>query len=402
MVARARGCSQEWSWWRSRELRVLRGDLGLFLMLAVVHCPLALQLADSIGRRQALSLASGAAAASVLSPGAATAATAAASPLKLPSFGVGAWAWGDSLFWTYEKKEDAALRDVFDYVVESGVTLFDTAEVYGLGRSETLLGQFAASNPKAANIQIATKFAALPWRTKPSDVLEAAKKSTDRLGRPIDLYQIHFPNAYANEEYWDGLAMAVDSGLVKAAGVSNYGKDAVRACKARLASRGVPLVSNQIQLSLLYDYPLKNGLIDECKAQGVQVLAYSPLGLGLLTGKYTAESLPTGPRKSIAEKALADPAFGPLLDTMREVGRGSASPAQVALAWCAAKGTTVIPGARTLKQAESNLAARSLKLTAADVAALDAASAKLGPVLSPDSGPFPKKDKDTGLVMFDS
>ena len=95
MVARARGCSQEWSWWRSRELRVLRGDLGLFLMLAVVHCPLALQLADSIGRRQALSLASGAAAASVLSPGAATAA---ASPLKLPSFGVGAWAWGDSLF----------------------------------------------------------------------------------------------------------------------------------------------------------------------------------------------------------------------------------------------------------------------------------------------------------------
>ena len=87
---------------------------------------------------------------------------------------------------------------------------------------------------------------------------------------------------------------------------------------------------------------------------------------------------------------------------MREVGRGSASPAQVALAWCAAKGTTVIPGARTLKQAESNLAARSLKLTAADVAALDAASAKLGPVLSPDSGPFPKKDKDTGLVMFDS
>ena len=99
-------------------------------MLAVVHCPLALQLADSIGRRQALSLASGAAAASVLSPGAATAATAAASPLKLPSFGVGAWAWGDSLFWKYEKKEDAALRDVFDYVVESGVTLFDTAEVY--------------------------------------------------------------------------------------------------------------------------------------------------------------------------------------------------------------------------------------------------------------------------------
>ena len=193
------------------------------MLLTAVHCPLALQLADGVSRRQALSLASGAAAASVLNhPGAATAA-AAASPLKLPSFGVGAWAWGDSLFWKYEKKEDAALRDVFDYVVESGVTLFDTAEVYGLGRSETLLGQFAASNPKAANIQIATKFAALPWRTKPSDVLEAAKKSTDRLGRPIDLYQIHFPNAWCNAQYWDGLADCVDRGLVKKAGVSNYG-----------------------------------------------------------------------------------------------------------------------------------------------------------------------------------
>ena len=159
MVARARGCSQECPW-RSRELCVCAAISAsvivvLFLMLAVVHCPmlavvhcpLALQLADGVSRRQALSLASGAAAASVLSPGAATATTAAASPLKLPSFGVGAWAWGDSLFWKYEKKEDAALRDVFDYVVESGVTLVDTAEVYGLGRSETLLGQFAASNP---------------------------------------------------------------------------------------------------------------------------------------------------------------------------------------------------------------------------------------------------------------
>ena len=318
--------------------------------------------------------------------------------------GMGCWAWGDSLFWGYDPKQDKDLEEVFNYAIsKSPPVLLDTAELYGLGRSESLVGEFSKSHAKEGDTIVATKFAALPFRTKPENVLKACQASVKRLGgKPIDLYQIHFPNAYANEEYWDGLAMAVDSGLVKAAGVSNYGKDAVRACKTRLASRGVPLVSNQIQLSLLYNYPLKNGLIDECKAQGVQVLAYSPLGLGLLTGKYTAESLPTGPRKSIAEKALADPAFGPLLDTMREVGRGSASPAQVALAWCAAKGTTVIPGARTLKQAESNLAARNLKLTAADVAALDAASAKLGPVLSPDSGPFPKKDKDTGLVMFDS
>ena len=135
---------------------------------------------------------------------------------------------------------------MFDYAVENGCSLFDTAELYGLGRSETLLGNFIERNADARAVQVATKFAALPWRTKASDVVEAAKRSTDRLGRPIDLYQIHFPNAWANEQYWDGLADAADRGLIKAAGVSNYGSEALRACHAKLASRGVPLVSNQV------------------------------------------------------------------------------------------------------------------------------------------------------------
>ena len=93
--------------------------------------------------------------------------------------------------------------------------------MYGLGRSEELIGKFARQNAKAEGIEVATKFAALPWRTKPSDVVEAAKRSTERLGRPIDLYQIHFPNAWCNAQYWDGLADCVDRGLVKKVGVSN-------------------------------------------------------------------------------------------------------------------------------------------------------------------------------------
>lgn len=121
--------------------------------------------------------------------------------LALPRLGLGAWAWGDTLFWGYDQKKDGDLAEVFDYAVSNGITFFDTAEVYGLGRSEKLLGQFAANSPASSKIQVATKFAALPWRTKPGDVLEAAKRSTDRLGRPIDLYQIHFPNAWANAAY---------------------------------------------------------------------------------------------------------------------------------------------------------------------------------------------------------
>ena len=355
-------------------------------------------------RREALTLATTTAAGIALPPTPAYA-TPAKEKLILPKLGLGAWAWGDTLFWGYDAKKDDELSDVFDYAVSKGVTFFDTAEVYGLGRSETLLGQFAAKSPKADSIEVATKFAALPWRTKPGDVLEAAKKSTERLGRPIDLYQIHFPNAWANEAYWEGLGQCVDQGLVKAAGVSNYGVDAMKACSATLSKYGVPLTSNQIQLSLIYPYALSNGLMDTCKDLGVQVLAYSPLGLGLLTGKFSPDNLPSGPRKLIAEQALSDPGFLSLVGTMREIGttgHSGASPAQIALAWCTAKAATVIPGARTVSQAESNIAAANLNLSAEEVRRLDDAAAKVKPVLSPETSPFPKKDVRTGLVMYDS
>ena len=380
-------------------------------MLSVVAAALALAppLNDRVGRRDVLQRATATAAGSLLPLTAAPLPSAAASPkekLILPKLGLGAWAWGDRLFWGYNEKQDADLSDVFDYALSKGVTFFDTAELYGPGRSEELLGQFAARSPQSDQIQVATKFAALPWRTKPGDVLEAAKRSTDRLGRPIDLYQIHFPNAWANEAYWEGLGQCVDSGLVKAAGVSNYGVDAMRACNAKLATYGVPLTSNQIQLSLLYPYPLQNGLIKACDELGVQVLAYSPLCLGLLTGKFRKpDKLPDGPRKALAEKYLDDPKFGELLATMTDLGaknHGGANAAQMALAWCTAKGASVIPGARTVSQAASNIAAAKIKLSADEVARLDAAAAEVTLVVNPQTNPFPKKDVFTGLAMYDS
>lgn len=141
-------------------------------------------------RRDAIGLVTAAAGSTLLgTPGLArpAAATGAAAKLALPTLGLGAWAWGDTLFWGYDSKKDGDLAEVFDYAVDQGITFFDTAEVYGLGRSETLLGEFAARSAASDKIQVATKFAALPWRVKAGDVLEAAKKSTDRLGRPIDL-----------------------------------------------------------------------------------------------------------------------------------------------------------------------------------------------------------------------
>ena len=308
-----------------------------------------------------------------------------------------------------DKKNDNELRQVFDYAIQnskSSVTLLDTAELYGLGRSESLIGDFSKSYTES-QVQVATKFAPFPWRTKAQDVVTACEKSLARLDRPaIDLYQIHFPNAYANAEYWDGLAMAYDKGLVKAVGVSNYGIDATRACAKALEERGLKLATNQIQLSLLYRWPLENGLLQCCQDLGVQVLSYSPLALGMLTGKYTADNKPVGPRKAIFEKLQTTPDYANLLDAMDQVGNsssgGSSSKAQVALNWARAKGTVPIPGARTVSQVKSNYKALDWTLSKDEVEFLDQAASKVTTFLQPDAGPIPKKDKDTGLIMFDS
>ena len=137
----------------------------------------------------------------------------------------------------------------------------------------------------------------------------------------------------------------------------------------------------------------------------LQVLAYSPLGLGMLTGKFSETYLPEGPRKGIAQQYVADPAFKVLIATMREVATevgGPTDSAQIALAWCMAKGASVIPGARNIRQVGSNIRPRTFKLSAAQVARLDEAAARVPKAVMPEANPFPKKDFFTGLAMYDS
>jgi pyridoxine 4-dehydrogenase len=329
--------------------------------------------------------------------------------ISLPPIGLGAWAWGDSLFWGYDKKNDNDLKEVFQYALDNKQAFFDTAELYGLGRSEELIGKFKeelCSTPEEREqIIVASKFAALPWRTSRESVVKACKASVDRLGGPIELYQIHFPNSFSNEEYWDGIADCYDQGLVKAVGVSNYGSDAVKACHGHLAKRGIKLASNQIQMSLLYRWPIENGLLDTCKELDVKVLAYSPLALGYLTGKYTASNLPSGPRAKIGKQLFQDPSYENLLSLMRTIAakHGDEVPiSQVALNWCISKGTIPIPGARTIRQAKQNLSTLEWKLSAEEVQQLDDVSMKTTGFLTPDKNPFPRKDVNTGLIMYDS
>lgn len=326
----------------------------------------------------------------------------------MPPMGLGTWAWGDSLFWGYDPRLDNELKEVFDYALERKIAFFDTAELYGIGRSEKLLAEFRDASGRSNEVSIATKFAAFPTRTKATDVVDACKASVKRLGgKPIDLYQVHFPNAWSNAEYWDGLADAYDMGLVKSVGVSNYGVDSVRAAHSALKARGIQLATNQIQLSLLYRFPIDNGLLRTCDELGVKVLAYSPLCLGFLTGKYNKGNLPSGPRKAAAKKLFegeSEVAFSNLISVMQTIANKNknASLSQVALNWTRAKGTIPIPGARNLRQAKQNLDALNWNLTEDDVRALDQASIAVPPYIDPAKSPFAKKDIRTGLVMFDS
>lgn len=319
-----------------------------------------------------------------------TIAASTASPaIAWPEMGCGTWAWGNRLLWGYEPEMDAELQQVFNYCVNAGVTLFDTGDSYGTGklqgRSEQLLGQFhqAHTGPNQAQICLATKLAPYPWRLTRGAMIKAAEASAQRFGRPIDLVQMHWPTA--NYAPWqegpllDGLAELYRQGQVKGVGLSNYGPKRLRWAHQRFAERGVPIVSLQVQYSLLSTTPVTQlGVKDACDELGIQLIAYSPLALGLLTGKYSLDNLPPkGIRRWGAKEML--PQIGPLLACLSAIAQERyKTVAQVALNWCICKGAIPIPGAKTLAQAQDNVRAAGWRLTSGEVEELDRLSARLG------------------------
>ena len=294
--------------------------------------------------------------------------------------GVGTWAWGEQRFWGYgQEYGHEEVTAAFAASVAAGVTLFDTAEIYGQGESERILGELAKKN--AAPVVVATKFAPLPWRLSARSVRHALDASLERLGMAsVDLYQIHFPYSFLSiETLMDALADAVADGKVRSVGVSNYSAEQTKRAHEALARRGVPLTTNQIQYNLLSRKPETDGTLAACRTLGVTIIAYSPLAQGLLTGKYlTDEIKPAGIRSW-------QPAFRPqrlrrltgLLDLIRGIGEDhdGKTPAQVALNWLIQQeGVLPIPGAKTAEQATGNAGALGWALRPAEIEALALAS----------------------------
>jgi aryl-alcohol dehydrogenase-like predicted oxidoreductase len=299
--------------------------------------------------------------------------------IMITTVGVGAWAWGDRMVWGYGGSgySDADIREAFDVSLSNGTNWFDTAEVYGFGRSEKFLGEFLPTTTK--EVLVATKFFPFPWRMRKKALLRGLKKSLARLQlSQVDLYQIHMPFGWwSKSAYISALADAVNAGLTRAVGVSNFNTEKTRLANETLQASGVPLASNQVEYSLFDRRIEKNGLLDYCLENEITVIAYSPLAKGMLTGKYGPDNPPPGPRKRIYSREKLQRAQ-PLIKLLKETGAiHGKTPAQVALNWTICKGTVPIPGAKNAKQAADNLGAMGWRLTPEEVASLDEASKAL-------------------------
>ncbi len=291
---------------------------------------------------------------------------------------IGTWAWGDSFFWSFGKEyNETDLKQAFDNAIAAGVTFFDTAEIYGLGKSEQFLGQFMRQTDQP--IQIATKYMPLPWRFSAQAVHDAVTESLKRLGvNSVALYQVHMPFDFfmGKKTLMEALAEEVKQGRIGAIGVSNYSADQMREAQGYLAAKGVPLAVNQVRYSLITREIEANGIFNTAKELGVTILAYSPLAQGLLTGKYKPENADsvTGARK-------LDPRFSrqgleklmPVIDRLTQIGaKYDRTPAQVALNWLIAQGNVIpIPGAKNASQAQQNAGAIGWAMEPEEVEQLD-------------------------------
>jgi aryl-alcohol dehydrogenase-like predicted oxidoreductase len=274
--------------------------------------------------------------------------------------GVGTWQFG-SREWGYgDSYAEGVARDIVHRALALGVTLFDTAEIYAMGRSERILGE--ALGDKRSSVALASKV--FPVAPFPPVVRQRARASAQRLQvERIPLYQIHQPNPVVPDSViMPGMRSLLDSGVIGAVGVSNYTLDRWRKADAAL---GRPVISNQVQFSLARPSALED-LVPFAERENRVVIAYSPLAQGLLGGKYGIHHRPGGVR-------AANPLFGtenlrrvePLLQTLRDVATEvDAKPAQVALAWLISLPNVVaIPGASSVEQLEFNVAAADIELS---------------------------------------
>jgi aryl-alcohol dehydrogenase-like predicted oxidoreductase len=309
------------------------------------------------------------------------------SGIRVTPVGLGLWQFSKRAnlagkFWPElaDEETDAIVRAALD----GGVNWFDTAEIYGKGRSEeTLARGLAAAGKRDGDVVIATKW--WPTLRRAGSIRKTIDERLRRLGGfSIDLHQVHHPASLSTvRAQMDAMADLVSRGKIRAVGVSNFGARRMRAAHEALAKRGLPLAANQVMMSLLCRKPERSGVLAAAKELGITVIAYSPLAQGLLTGKFHDDPALVKSRPGFRRWF---PSFGrkglersrPVVEALRGVAAAhGATPTQVALAWLVAfHGDTVvaIPGATSPRQAAECAGAMGITLSPAELARLDEAS----------------------------
>jgi aryl-alcohol dehydrogenase-like predicted oxidoreductase len=295
---------------------------------------------------------------------------------QVSRIGLGTWQFG-SREWGYgDNYASGAAREIVQRALALGVTLFDTAEVYGLGKSERILGE--ALGEERSKVAVASKI--FPVAPFPAVIKQRERASARRLQLDrIPLYQIHQSNPFVPDTViMPGMRELLDEGKIGAAGVSNYSLARWQQADAAL---GRPVISNQVHFSLAHPRALDH-MVPFAERENRIVIAYSPLAQGLLGGKYGVDNRPGGVR-------AVNPLFGtenlrriePLLQTLRDVAADvGAQPAQVALAWLISlPGVVAIPGASSVEQLEFNVAAAEVELPSESRDALTAAARAFKP-----------------------
>lgn len=303
------------------------------------------------------------------------------STTELPTIALGTWSWGtgaaggDQVFGNHLAAAD--LDAVFTSALDAGLNLFDTALVYGMGASEQVLGSLIASHPDR-EVKVSTKFTPQIAGDGTDPVADEFAASQRNLGvENVDIYWIHNP---ADVERWTPLlAELVKEGRIGRVGVSNHNLAQIKRAQQILEAHGATLSAVQNHYSMLYRSSEDAGILDYCRDNGIAFFAYMVLEQGALSGKYDADHLmPADSQRGATYNAIL-PLLGDLLAAMREIGDAhSATPAQIALAWAIAKGTTPIIGVTHTSQVADAAKAGTVELNDDEMNRLEELAAASG------------------------
>jgi aryl-alcohol dehydrogenase-like predicted oxidoreductase len=273
-------------------------------------------------------------------------------------------------------------QDEMDAIIQAaldgGINWFDTAEIYGGGHSECgLSSALQSAGVSDDEVIIGTKW--FPIFRRADSISRTIDERMQLLdGYTIDLYMVHNPWSFSSPEAeMDAMAELVQENKIRSVGVSNFNADQMKRAHKTLAAHGLPLAVNQVQYSLLNREIETNGVLETARELGVTVVAYTPLGSGLLTGKYHSdpellESIPLFRRMRLKRKIERS---RPVVNALAEIARGHlATPGQVALNWLinrAGERVVAIPGASRVEQAHENAGAMKFCLSETEISRLD-------------------------------